>query len=276
MSTVDFSPFINFNEYMGMIPMISISNIRYNTILEIYKSLSEYSDQEIDAIPDSFVFIRMNIPGYDVKKLSKALMLEEKIHKKALFSEKNDIKSQCELNMCYYRCLYEGLNAIRIKNIFIEHMTSLESLTGDPDYIKSLKPLLDISMYDTSFGKCHYESIYTKLSILEECLFYKTFDNRMVCSTEGEIALINYFNVNIADFNIDSSKIVIHNTETLNTPYECSVCSDSCTKYADCMYSNCRHMCLCYGCCTQLDKLNLNKCIICNQWNDSIIQVYSP
>jgi hypothetical protein len=276
MSKVDFSPFINFNEYIDMPPMISISNIRYNAVLEIYSSLSKYSDMEIDSIPDSFVYIRMNIASYDVKKLLKALMLEEKIHKKALFSEKKDMKSQCELNMCYYKCLYDGLNAIRIKNVFIEITTSLESLTVNSDYIKSLKPLLSISMYDTSFGKCHYESIYTKLSILEEGLFYKTFDNRVVCSTEGEQKMMIYFNQNISSFNIDSSKLIIHNKTPLNTPYECSVCSDSCTKYADCMYSNCRHMCLCYACSSQLDRININKCIICNQWNDCIIQVYSP
>jgi hypothetical protein len=276
MSTTVFSPFINFNEYMDMIPMISISNIRYNTVLEIYIGLKEYSNEELDAIPDSFVYIRMNIASYDVKRLSKALMLEEKIHKKALFSEKTDIKSQCELNMSYYKCLYDGLNAIRIKNVFIEITTSLETLTSDNTYIKFLKPLLDISLYDTSFGKCHYEFIYTKLSIIEECLFYNTLDSRAICSTEGEKDMMLYFNENISSFNIDSSKLIIHNKTPLNTPYECSVCSDSCTKYADCMYSNCRHMCLCYACSTQLDRININKCIICNQWNDCIIQVYSP
>ena len=66
---------------------------------------------------------------------------------------------------------------------------------------------------------------------------------------------------------------IIHNNEPLKEPFNCLICSDDCTEYADCMYSNCRHMCVCYNCSKKLDKM---ECMICRQHNDCLIQVFKP
>ena len=70
--------------------------------------------------------------------------------------------------------------------------------------------------------------------------------------------------------------LTIHNGETLESSYKCMLCTDNCTEHADCMYSNCRHMCVCYNCSSKLSPVDKVKCIICRQHNDCLIQVFKP
>ena len=70
--------------------------------------------------------------------------------------------------------------------------------------------------------------------------------------------------------------LIVHNGETLTAPAVCVVCADDCTEYADCMYSNCRHLCVCYNCMRKMDNKDRTQCIICRQYNDCIIQILKP
>ena len=48
---------------------------------------------------------------------------------------------------------------------------------------------------------------------------------------------------------------IIHNGEPLKESFNCIICADDCTEHADCMYSNCRHMCMCYNCSLKIEPL---------------------
>ena len=109
-------------------------------------------------------------------------------------------------------------------------------------------------------------AISMSLDRVNHFILYSHTDNQYVniCKLMNEHYLYKYGN------------LIVHNGETLTTPALCAVSGNDCTEYADCMYSNCRHLCLCYNCMCQLENKDRAQCIICRQYNDCIIQVLKP
>ena len=112
------------------------------------------------------------------------------------------------------------------------------------------------------------------MSIYVEMIWCKSKDKRCCIRTSGQSNVLNTLNKEFSSFNYNHH--TIHNGETLAGPYECLLCADGCTEYADCMYSNCKHMCICYNCSSKLSNSQRVKCMICCQYNDCLIQVLKP
>lgn len=264
------SPMINFNKYMNLPPMISIIEIRCNSILEIYTHLLDYTNEELDRIITYFTFITIPKNNCYEKILSKATMLEEMIHKKTLVSVKKNVKSQAELNMFYHIYLYELIQNIKTKSILENTYTELENLRFTSIYNEYLKPLLEMKEL---IQKCNLESYYTKLSILEELMIYEANDSRTLCVDE-EINMLKWLSSNIKDYNIKNEKIIFHNGNSNESDYKCIECTDECKKVPDLMFKSCGHMCLCVECAKKMEYKNI--CPICRIHSDTLIQVRNP
>jgi len=264
------SPMINFNKYMNLPPMISIIEIRCNSILEIYTHLLDYTNEELDKIITYFTFITIPKNNCDEKILYKATMLEEMIHKKTLVSVKKNVKSQAELNMFYHIYLHELIQNIQSKTILENTYTKLENFKSTLIYNQYIKPLLEMKAL---IQKCNLESYYTKLSILEELMFYKANDSRTLCVNK-EIDMLKWLSSNIKDYNIKKEKIIFHNGNSNESNYKCIECTDECKKVPDLMFKSCGHMCLCLECAKKLEYKNI--CPICRIHSDTLIQVRNP
>jgi len=267
---IKFSPIIDFNGYMNLPPMINISQVRYNTILEIYNYLLEYSKEELNKIITYFTYIDISNESFNQNILIKASMLEEMIHKKTIVSIRRNIDSQAELNMFYYIYLHQTIQNIKDKSILKNTYIDLDELKSNSIYYRYLVPLLKIKH---SIKTCNLESYYTKLSILEELMIKEENDSRQVSSNQ-EIRMLHWLGENIKNFNIDNDKTIIHNGECNQTPYKCIECCDDCNGIPDLAFKTCGHMCLCLNCARKMKYKNI--CPICRQFSDMLIQIRNP
>ena len=270
LNMTSFSPMINFNKYMNLPPMISIIEIRYNSILEIYTYLSDYTNEELDKIITYFTFITIPKNNCNENILLKASMLEEMIHKKTLVSVKKNVKSQAELNMFYHIYLHELIQNIKNKSILENNYSELENFKSTSIYNQYIKPLLEMKEL---IQKCNLETHYTKLSILEELMIYEVNDSRALCVDE-EINMLKWLALNIKDYNIKNDKIIYHNGIPNESNYQCIECTNECKKVPDLMFKSCGHMCLCLECAKKLKHKNI--CPICRIHSDTLIQVRNP
>tara|TARA_B100001123_G_scaffold434561_1_gene561316 strand:- start:184 stop:1080 length:897 start_codon:yes stop_codon:yes gene_type:complete len=286
-----------YNGYFKKPPIIDINNIRYYSVIEIYDIIKFWSDSELDTIQDSIVYLRLEIDGYNKRILLKACMIEEIIHKNSLFKCSN-INSQHSLNMTYYNVLNEVIETIKYSKKIVESSTgklskkrkvskteminifckttesnecNIENIKNNIIYSDNLLPLIELIPNCDSTLKCNLELHYTKMSIYEELLFQSINDDKFNCVNSKMLKNLETLNDQISSYNYPN--YIIHNNEPLKEPFNCLVCSDGCTEHADCMYSNCRHMCVCYNCSKKLDKM---ECMICRQHNDCLIQVFKP
>lgn len=287
----------NYNGYFKKPPTVSINFIRYPSVIEIYNIIKSWNHSKLNSIQKSLAYLRIEINGYNKNILLKACMIEEIIHKNSLF-KCSDICSQHSLNETYYNTFNKvirnikyskkvveissknlnkkrKLSEIEIINIFCENIESEDSNTKNIEsnciYRDNLRPLIKLIPKCDSTLKCNLELHYTKMSIYEELLFESTNDYRFSCIQSDMDKNLNILNERLSSYNY--SDYIVHNKEEVKEPFNCLICSDGCTEYADCMYSNCRHMCVCYNCSKKLDKM---ECMICRQHNDCLIQVLKP
>lgn len=267
------------NGYFNKPPVVDIKNIRYYSIIEIYNLIKEIDKKFLDKLPNSLVYLKFKKINFDNYILLKSCVIEEFIHKNALFMNKT-LESQHELNLNYYKVFTNVKEKIvKFKNNQQFNILNILNLEKNDykvnlnNYIlkENLLPLL-VNTPDAEFTfSSNLELHYTKLSIYEELFLQNIKSKNSVCKTKQMIKNLSIYNKNICLYNYPNC--LVHNKEPLKTTFDCIVCSDNCTEYADCMYSNCRHMCLCYNCSKKLKDF---KCIVCNQYNDTLIQVYKP
>ena len=277
MSVVDdtFSLFSNYNCFLKHPPVVSISNNRIFVINEIYNAIESWSENDLDMIQYSYTHLRYEKDKVKKTHWLKACMAEEFVHRLALFEPK-DVNNQHELYQSYYKYSTDYLKQIKEKKI-VNNTTGVISSTcftqSFLDMNTALIKLINDTPDDIS-SKIHLELHYTKMSIYLEIIWHKSKDKRSCIKTVGQSDILNLLETKFSSYNYGYT--TIHNGDTLTSPYECMLCTDSCTNYADCMYSNCRHMCICYSCSSKLPDIDRSRCIICRQHNDCLIQVFKP
>lgn len=276
----NFSLFSNYNCYLKHPPVISISNNRIFVINELYKRIESWSEEELDIIPDSKVYLRYTNNDYKEKHLRKACMAEECIHRLALFEPKEEnADNYYQLYCCYYAFSSKYLEKMKSKQVinFIKpvklNRCKLLLETCSTAHM-GLTTLLKATPEDIS-SKTNLELHYTKMSIADELFLNGTNDPKSCIRTTLQLNVLNQLAEKFQE-EYTYRYPTIHNGETLESSYKCMICSDDCTEYADCMYSNCRHMCVCYNCSTKLSPVDKVKCIVCRQHNDCLIQVFKP
>lgn len=268
----DHNIFRNYNGFLKHPCTIDISNIRIPAIYEICKLISPWDKKRLDNIPDTLIYIRLKKQQeYDENILLKSSMIEEQIHKHAL-SGITDLFNQSELNLNYYNCLNSYLKLISsgeaFKTPFVK--VNFEQYIGECSFLN----VYTKEIPDVDPRKSHLELYYTMLSFLE----YKNFDF-IKCMSLVKFTKEQQLNMkrllekeNVLKSVQEWGDTIVHNGEYSNTVAKCAVCMEN---HADCMYSNCRHLCLCYECLTKVDNKNKEYCIICKQHNDCIIQTFS-
>tara|TARA_B100001248_G_C27344378_1_gene437936 strand:+ start:413 stop:1261 length:849 start_codon:yes stop_codon:yes gene_type:complete len=275
----NFSLFSNYNCYLKHPPTVSISTNRIFVINEIYNVIKLWKQEELNIIPDSKVYLHYKNSDFKEKYLKKACMAEECIHRLALFEPKDiDGDDYYQLYSCYYKFSFNYLNKMKLKQVinFIKpvklnkskHLLELCSIAHD-----GLVFLLNNTPEDVS-SKTNLELHYTKMSIADELFLNGTNDSKSCIRTTKQLNVLNDLAKKFRSYTYRYP--TIHNGETLESSYKCMICSDDCTEYADCMYSNCRHMCVCYSCSKKLSPIDKVKCIVCRQHNDCLIQVFKP
>lgn len=266
-SNNNFSIFTNINGCINNTPIVSISRTRVYGIYKIYDMIKKWSNRQLDKIPDSLVYLNFQCESHMRKKaFRKACMIEELIHKDSLFKADNHL-DHIKLNYAYYSNLHIYLYKLKNKKIFQKNYKKIDYQDNSKFFF--IKEKMKGFPKDPP-SKTSLETSYTFLSFFEEYMLIKDLDIRK--RTKKEEHTILNFDVNLYDY----GSVIIHNGETLNEPFNCIVCADNCTEYADCMYSNCRHMCMCYNCSKKLEPSKRTTCIICRQHNDRIIQVFKP
>ena len=269
----NFSILSNYNAFLKHPALVNISGIRIYAIYELYKIIEFWNKTKLDNIPDSIVYLRIRSKkGYKDEVLLKACMIEEQIHKLAIF-ETRDLYNQTEMNYCYYKALYMYLTKLRHKQIFNTKPPKL-NFEKSEIYNEYIKPLLNEIPEDTP-SKIHLEIHYTRLSVYEEYMCWQMYPQYFLNTRTPQ----QLFNIQIMNENLSLYKyrnIMVHNGVKLTEPCTCLINADGCTEYADCMYSNCRHLCMCYNCSSKLSGKDKTTCIICRQHNDCLIQVLRP
>ena len=82
----NFSILSNYNAFLKHPALVNISGIRIYAIYELYKIIEFWNKTKLDNIPDSIVYLRIRSKkGYKDEVLLKACMIEEQIHKLAIF-----------------------------------------------------------------------------------------------------------------------------------------------------------------------------------------------
>ena len=160
------------------------------------------------------------------------------------------LESQHELNLQYYQLFTnikdkivkfkstQNLNILKIFNLEKSDYTLNNYILKE-----NLLPLL-INTPDAEFTfSSNLELHYTKLSIYEELFLQNIKSKNIVCKTKQMIQNLSIYNKNICLYNYPNC---IHNKEPLKTTL-IVLYGDNCTILHR-MYSNCRHMCVCYNC----------------------------
>jgi hypothetical protein len=269
----NFSLFSNYNAFLKHPALINISGIRMYAISELYKTIEFWDKTKLDKIPYSIVYLRIGSKkGYKDEVLLKACMIEEQIHKLAIF-ENRDLYNQTRLNYYYYKSLYMYLTKLRYNQVFNTKPPKL-NFEKSNIYNEFIKPLIN-TIPEDSPSKTHLEILYTKLSVYDEYMKWQMYPQYFE-NTRTNQQLFNMQNIheNLSLYNYGN--IMVHNGVKLTEPYTCLICADGCTEYADCMYSNCRHLCMCYNCSSKLSGKDKTKCIICRQHNDCLLQILKP
>ena len=268
----DHNIFRNYNGFLKHPCTIDISNIRIPAIYEICKLISPWDKKRLDNIPDTLIYIRLKKQQeQDENTLLKSCMIEEQIHKHAL-SGITDLFNQSELNLNYYNCLGVYLKIIRSGEAFEAPCAkvNLQNYVKGTSYLK--KYVQKISDIDPR--KSHLELYYNRLSFLEYIYIdFIKHTSLIKFTTKQQLNMISLLNnKNGLKFIEKWGNTIIHSGEYSNSESKCAVCIQN---HADCMYSNCRHLCLCYECLVKLDCKNREYCIICKQHNDCIIQTFT-
>lgn len=273
-SSDKFSIFSNINGFMSHPAVVSISKIRIYSVYKIYEYLEKWDTKELNKIPDSLVFLSFKADN-NMNKLAfkKSCMVEEQVHKHCLVNQTN-IYDNCNLNHLYYKYLYIFIQKIDEKRIF---KTKPDVINYEESSIYfQLKTLLQAIQREIP-SKTNLESDYTLSSYLEEYMMIHDFNiNKRTKLELNNIMKIIDLTFNQPETVYNYGDMIIHNGEPLKESFNCIVCADDCTEYADCMYSNCRHMCMCYNCSLKIEDSKKTTCIICKQHNDRIIQVFKP
>ena len=265
------NPFMNMNEYLKKPVTVSILKNRLPTINCIFKLLKKWNLNEVSKIPDRFVYLRIYKDTNKKEHWKKACIVEEMIHRYALLSHFN-LKNQSLLNREYYKYVEKIINTLSY--LKKENIGNLDYLKSHHVYSINLEPLLSVIPDEKETLSTQLELFYTKMSIFEEIMLLDCENERALQLTPQQIENLCSYDRNVSLFNNDTS--VIHNGDVVNQPYKCIVCSDGCNEYADCMYSNCNHMCVCYNCSLKLENKHKNKCMICSRYNDFLIKVKNP
>ena len=268
-----YNPFNSLNSYLKKPVTVSIINIRYHTIESIYNIIKDWKNDEIGKIPDRFVYLRINKENVIHEYWLKSCMIEEQIHIMSLIEIFNTT-DQYQLNTTYYKYAKKMIINIKKKNIFIDEITPLNDLKRNYIYTNHLYDLLIVMPNEQYTLKSQLELYYTKLSIFEERLFEDTQNERSIIKNNQQSVVLRHFDDNIHLYNC--SFTTVHNGCKLNEAYKCIICSDGCTEYADCMYSNCRHLCICYNCSQKMPIHQQITCPICKGYNDFLIQIFNP
>lgn len=268
----DHNVFTNYNSFLNHPCTLNISNIRIPAIYEIYKYISLWDESKLKNIPDTLVYLRLKKkPKYKENILLKSSMIEEQIHKHAL-SDIINLFNQNELNLNYYKCLNIYLEKIKSNKAFNDPFT-IRDFRDYPGHYTRIKQHID-SIPDTDPAKSHLEMQYTMLSFFEYNLFaFVRISYPLVKFTKKQYSNMQRLSKDEFSKWCQWGNTIIHNGEYSNKAAKCAICIDA---YADCMYSNCRHLCICYNCLLKLDGKNREHCIICRQHNDCIIQTLNP
>ena len=162
------------NGYFNKPPVVDIKNIRYYSIIEIYNLIKDIDKEILEQLPDSLVYLKFKKINFNNYILLKSCVIEEIIHKNALFMNKT-LESQHELNLQYYQLFTnikdkivkfkstQNLNILKIFNLEKSDYTLNNYILKE-----NLLPLL-INTPDAEFTfSSNLELHYTKLSIYEE------------------------------------------------------------------------------------------------------------
>ena len=249
----EYNVFTNYNGFLNHPCIVNISIIRIPAIYELYKYISLWDESKLNDIPNTLIYLRLKKDSeYKENILLKSSMIEEQVHKHALSLNKYYL---------YLKCYNKGL-----------HSPFIHDFKDSPDNYSRLQLYID-SIPNVDHRKLHLEMLYTRMSFFEYNLFTFVRTSYMLVKFTDQ-QRINMQRLLDNEFQkYKHGNTIIHNEEYLNKAPKCAICIDA---YADCMYSNCRHLCICYNCLLKLNENNRICCIICRQHNDCIIQTLNP